>query len=318
MLLLPVLLAGLVMACDGSRDPADPAPGGPSPAGGAGPGQGSGALSLEDDARIILAEEELISRCMADHGLTYHAVGPSVEELREQRLAEDQQSDDWFGSDDVERASRGGYGFADALDDPEPTRDPVVDHPNNVHLESLSPAERQAWHEALFGTFEDHESFELPGGGQASTATSGCLWEARDQLHGDAREYFRTTMALTDIGQQVTERVRADDRYQSAVAGWQACMRDSGHRFDSPAEAQNEIDALVATAPDRASARAREVAVSVADATCSREAGLAEAARDLIPQHREQVEAEFEGERLALQEMLRATLDRAREVLGVA
>jgi hypothetical protein len=150
--------------------------------------------------------------------------------------------------------------------------------------------------------------------------TSGCIWEANQRLYVDVVGFHEASERAGEprLRFQTMELVEADPAYQAALAGWRRCMERAGHRYDDPNHAQAEMDELFwHDNVDVPAARAREVEVAVADATCSREAGLAATAEDLSDRYEREVAAGMEADVLVFQELHAKAVARAREMLDL-
>jgi hypothetical protein len=254
------------------------------------------SLSSAERAVLLLAQERLVSRCMRAKGLTYHAVGPSSAELEAEDAAA-HALERAYGSDDVERARREGYGLSRLQKTTAAAGDPVRDHPNTRLVQSMSPAQQQAYTVALFGESGDMAALDLPGGMQLSVSVTGCVAEARKSLYGDVRRYLRLQVLVENIGGDAVRRVLEDPRYVRAVAAWRACMADHGYRY------REATDALAAMADRRTAVR---------DATCNRSARVAATGRRLQAKVTAALAADREGDIQAYRELQATALRRAR------
>lgn len=251
------------------------------------------SLSSSERAMVHLAQERLVSRCMRAKGLTYHAVGPSSAELEAEAAGVLERA---YGSDNVERARRAGYGPS-RLPRTAAAGDPVRDHPNTRLVQSMSPARQRAYTVALFGGPGDMVTLDLPGGTRLSVSVAGCVAEARKSLYGDVRRYLRLQFLVENIGGDAVRRVLKDPRYARAVAAWRACMAGDGYRY------REATDAHAAMADRRTAVR---------DATCNRSARVAVTGRQLHEEAATTLAAEREGDIQAYRELQATALRRAR------
>jgi hypothetical protein len=124
-----------------------------------------------------------------------------------------------------EFAERYGYGMF-TIDYEESDQESFED-PQAEHTEGMSEAERLAYDEALYGTF-DEETGEETGDG-------GCQGRAWDDEGGAAVEDEFTE--LMDAESALWERIDDDPRVADAARGWASCMADAGYPdLESPQE----------------------------------------------------------------------------------
>jgi hypothetical protein len=275
------------------------------PALGAASRTGAAELSPDQEEFLLTAEEELIGRCMRRHGLRYIVVP---------RRKDDPIPSRPYGSDDVTRARRYGYGIREL-------RRLVAGRPENPqdrYMRSLPPALAQPYMEALIGAEASRVSVALPNGHVFSQPGGGCVAETRKALYGDLRDMLRVQYMVLTIDQEVYQRVTSDRQFIAAVDAWRGCMRRRGYEFDDPGAARDAAAGPeVARAVDASGLDARERSIAVADADCSRQTGLFTTATRLDQHYHVDVLKEREGEVLAYRERRAAALERARRLLGV-
>jgi hypothetical protein len=262
-------------------------------------------LSVEDSRFLFLAEEELVSRCMAARGFRYVAVAPPKD-------AEEPEAP--YGNDDVEWARR--YGFGKLVAPRSVLAEFERTHPNRTIVERLTPDRRRAYGQALTGDLRRQVAITLPDGSQRTATVDGCVADVRRRLYGDLRSWLMRGYQAQNIGQQVRARVIGDPRYTDAVARWRSCMQERGYRYEDPGTARRELGALLEKAPDPIRLRDREVAVAVADAECAARVGLVAAAVRLDLDLRAIVLAENEGVVVAYRDQQASALQRAKELLA--
>jgi hypothetical protein len=220
-------------------------------------------LGEADRARLYLAEEILVGRCMGDAGLRYVAVPapPTVPPTGP------------YSSDDIADRERHGYRRSAA---------PPPD-PNAAYLSTLNPPERTRYRETLLGARDAPMGrVRLLDGTEVRFPLTGCVAAAREKLYGDNARYMVASLYVENLRGEIERRALADERYLSALRAWRQCMRGAGHPVQDPGSAA------------RAALRrpAVEVAVAVADATCSRRTGLTATGRRLDGEHEREVFAE--------------------------
>ncbi|GAB2961300.1 hypothetical protein ACFMQL_13070 [Nonomuraea fastidiosa] len=131
----------------------------------------------------------------------------------------------------------------------------------------------------------------------------GCDGEAQRRLNGDAPGPDGVAPAKPHIYKQLyvymddaAEIAYQDERIKAANAAWSACMREAGHRYAMPAEA--EADPRWASRRDTEPPTKDELSTAVADERCrlqvnysgARLAAYADAQRAVIARHKQEVE----------------------------
>jgi len=260
-------------------------------------------LSSEDKRALLLAEQHLVSECMRKEGFPYRVIPPPTED------SEDRPA---FGTEDVAKARREGYGIdpAEADHTHEPhlaNQDGPPQDPNAVYVQSLTSGEREGFDAALWGGARSPQgSVTLPNGMQIGFPLTGCYSVARRRIYGEDLNRFMTVSTFVEnLEGEITRRVRGDDRLIDRLKAWRTCMTERGYRFRDPGEA---IEAATVE-PNH------ERQIAVADATCARENDLVDVGRRLLKQYRREVFSEFEGRIIAYNELIDSGGRRAEQVL---
>lgn len=209
---------------------------------GGGGGIGAGGLDTErlaEEQQLIQLE---IQRCMQLEGFDY-----TPEEVGEGlRLF---ASADAQGLSAAEYAETEGFGIATRFDavfegEIDLTADEASD--NDLHLETLSEGEADAWQFALRGApperneqgqLIDPETGEVIQGGGRGAATGGCQADAQVSVRGD----FSVLSELEDEFDLLEERIDADPRITEIRAAWTSCMRDLGFAYETVDEARDDF-----------------------------------------------------------------------------
>lgn len=243
-------------------------------------------LSPDDALFLVLAQETLVSRCMAERGFLYE-----VAELPPASEAFENRPSRWNSAFDVETARLEGYGIyrsmvgSDGDTDEEGEFDiaPGKETGPNAHVASLPPEQQAAWREALHGT-EEH-TLEVPGAGEAGGAafmrTDGCVAEMERALYGDLEEFLRLETAIGAALNSQQYDVFSDERVVAAGSEWMACMANRGYAVDS----QDGGNLLAREAYEERpldTARQVEIAIAVADAECLEESRVNEILQDVM------------------------------------
>jgi hypothetical protein len=265
-------------------------------------------LTAEEEKFLFLAEEKLVSRCMASKGFRYVPLAPGRDEPEARVFP--------YGNDDVAWARKYGYGIFDGAQDH--SNDPVRNHPNQQIVDRLSPAEQRAYSEALTGSMQDRISVTLPDGHQVFTSNKGCTSSVRRQLYGELRRLLWVKYVTRSVEREVAKRVMADQQYLRALDSWRTCMRRRGYRYEDPGAARNAVELPepgISNAA-RTTLRNREVQLAVADAECSRQAQIVSVVTKLSELYRARVTKDHEGDILAYKELRAAALQKARSLVA--
>jgi hypothetical protein len=293
-----VACAVTLLVAAGCAEPAGPPAPAAAPAAAAAAERGRPARELtpREDRQLFVAEETLVSRCMAGKGLTYAVSVPPGNSPPKTAPPEP-----WYGLDDVASARARGYGLGQRRPPSSPATAAPDNDPNARLLARMSPARQQAYTEALYGDPAQRITEPLGGGATLFLSVTGCVADARRQLYGDVRAFLHAEFLVVNIRRAADRVVRADPGYQQALGRWRACMRRSGHAYDEPAAAR----AAMADRRDRAMERA----VAVADATCARQARLVATAKrgyqDALTAQTRKLDAEIRAYRAARVQGLR-------------
>ncbi len=244
------------------------------------------------------AEQTLVSRCMARHGIRYWVT---------LRLPESWTARFRYVVDDPSWAHQHGYG-AD-LDRRSATLGRA--DPNRRYFASLSPARKRLALRALNGARPEGLQARLPSGVRLSRSDSSCTSRAQRSLYGDVARWFRASTVVQGLTAIRVGRVTADRAFIRATRRWAACMRAKSHPYASPFEAR---DAATRSTAPRHSLTERRTAV--AEATCARVTGLSATARRLDRVHALDLQHAYRSEVAAERGMQLAALPRARSVIA--
>ncbi|MFJ4838596.1 hypothetical protein [Streptomyces sp. NPDC088746] len=259
-------------------------------------------LTVPEEMEIEYAEYALVKECMENEGFSYW-VGPvaSVDARKAGR----------YVIDDIAWAKKYGYGrpFDEAAEKER------GEHPNVRYPNALPKKDRIRYNTALNGDYDDVLRVDLPAGGTIETPREGCWAGARTQLYGDLEAWFRAKKTITSLTPLYVPRILADERMKKTVGAWSHCMKEAGRPFSSPDEIREKRTANTAgmSSPE---ARAYEVELAVAEATCAAKTNLGKTARRLEREHRSTLLKKYGKENAAYQRMGLAALSRARNLTG--
>lgn len=282
--------AGLTACGDESRN-----------GGSAGEDDGKGPGVTPERRQLVVAENELISRCMRRHGFEHVTVIPP--------------SEDVFGGpvehDNVAARKRNGYGMSRRDRGKEADGIGV----NGRYMKSLPKSEQRRWELTYFGDPNTAVQVRLADGSEVRFNRDGCITEARRKLYGDVASYLKLFMIAVNYSGKAVGMTERDPDYVATVARWRSCMAGRGYHFESPNAAQESVQKLYAE-KDRETARKQEIAIATADAECDREVGLSELRRDLLKKNTKLAGKKYEAEILGYQELEQKALERAKKLVG--
>jgi hypothetical protein len=210
---LPVLLA--VAGC-GSKSPSTGESGGPSIAhvdeswfssGGQGAFQPLPDMGTNAEQRLEGRSEQVVTACMAKRGFAYQAEISSGAVPPENPYSTITPAEEKAGS--YYRAPESG-----------------PSDPNAFYVNSLSPAERQAWSGALLGTGQSRTKVQLPSGAAYTYVADSCVARAAADVLGAG--FQGAYLAVQDLAGIVATRTLADPQVRAAIAVWVSCVAQEG------------------------------------------------------------------------------------------
>jgi hypothetical protein len=200
-------------------------------------------------ALVDTAFAELLNRCMARHGFAPRFQPPSPPQPPTPLS--------WrYGIGDATRAARYGYHT--------PPEHRLADPRERDRMRSRDAA----------NPMSDEERRAYTGGGtdggrDTAAGAGGCLGETERRLGATDRLGVLDDGLAQVLGMSAYDQSRRDSRVVDAFARWRSCMAGAGYTVDDPMAAGRGFD-LTTPAPDAA-----EIAMAVADATCTARANLA-------------------------------------------
>jgi hypothetical protein len=166
--------------------------------------------TMDQQRTIHSAQFVLVSRCMRRAGFEnpYIPFAPFTLDRR-------------YGLKDLDAARKWGYGLPPAM---------VVDESAvRAYIDSLSPAERQAFESALGGAQDGAEG----AGTGDSTSRGGCADEPSDILYGSRSQALRAE-ELRRLSEELEAKAyfasEKDPRVQLAFGAWSDCMEERGYK----------------------------------------------------------------------------------------
>ncbi|MEU2898912.1 hypothetical protein ACWC4E_24540 [Streptomyces sp. NPDC001273] len=258
-------------------------------------------LTYAEQITVERGEEILVGTCMRKHGFRYWTgLIASVA---------DRQGHGYVLTD-VAWAKRYGYG-RELRERAERAR---LAHRNTAYARKLTERDLVRYNEALDGTLDKGVvKVELPTGGTVWTPRDGCRAAAMKELYGDLPTWFRAKKTAQSLTALYAPDIVADPRFTRAVHAWAACMREAGHPYATPREIR-EKRPLITKGMNRDSARATEVRLAVAEATCATGTPLARTARTLERRLRSEKLRPYRDDIATFRRMSLTALARARDL----
>lgn len=171
--------------------------------------------------------QEAIRVCMAEQGFEYQPMVPPDDAFQV-----------WDETDEEERVRTQGFGVTTWYGNEEEFGggEEWVD-PNQDMLDAMSESERQAWHDALYGSMEDQEAAMTtevdPETGEAIYTSAGfgfgCQGEAYESEYGEQGDTQALWEDLQPTMDAMYQRVEADPRIVDSNEEWAACMETAGY-----------------------------------------------------------------------------------------
>lgn len=258
---------------------------------------------------LELAAEKVTARCMAEAGFEY----PPYRVLVSQPMAETSSTLGGFQPRLTLRwAEAHGYeGYISMRG--EASRD--LDAAEEAYLATLSSGDRERYARTLNDPGAGLITLRLPDGAEVGAAAEGCVAEGLRAVYGSVRNYLRLfyfPQQIGAFGQAALDAPEVGD----ALSQYGACMREAGFDVASPSDAVDLAEQLFGGSRPPASAPGdEERAMAVTDARCRLTSGFHDALEAALVREASAWLSEHEGEVLALADLQRAALSRARRIL---
>ncbi|HWB36734.1 MAG TPA: hypothetical protein VHA75_11985 [Rugosimonospora sp.] len=219
-----------------------------------------------------VAKEDYIAECMKEQGFDYTPLDP-----RDADVTRGAQFDPSIPEGSREYAEVYGYGRTPVpgTNVPPGVRAFTQDDPNRAMIAAMSPTQRSAYYEALFGeaTSEGVDPDSCQGEANALPAVQS---PRTDELW---REVQADYYAGLDAGTQTSDVIEATVR-------WRDCMIPAGYEIAAPADTGQFLSGKIrdewyeATPEQVSSDHQIEVDLAVADWDCAQSSGYAMAIKD--------------------------------------
>jgi len=185
----------------------------------------------------------------------------------------------------------------------------------NAYVSTLTEADRARYWQLLNGQDSPTVSLRLPDGAEVAASSRGCVAQARKEVYGSVLNYLRLFYFPQQVN-QFGEQAESDPAVRRALERYASCMRGAGYDVGSPADATRLAqERFGSTRAPGSPPTDAERAMGVADARCQAassvhralDAALISAASAWLNQH--------EGEILALADIRRRAMVRAKRIL---
>lgn len=287
-----VVVAGIALVLAYNANSATPAPAASSP---------DRPVTAAERKVLARAEQLLVQACMRRAGFRYWPVdSPDATPIRHGGA---------YVGGDLSWARRHGYGTDLAKQQQRLARR----DPNSRYFASLTAARQQAALVALNGPSPEGLQTTLPNGIRVQHSDRGCTSTAQRQLYGDLAAWFGTTKLAENLDGERYGLVVQDPAFTAAAAAWSGCMRQRGHKVDSPADTHRRF-ADPATAPSRDT----ELALAVDEARCAVSTGFAGTAERLDAHYAALQDSRYRAALAERRRLQRAALPRAQALVRAA
>ncbi|KOU56823.1 hypothetical protein ADK57_41175 [Streptomyces sp. MMG1533] len=233
------------------------------------------------DDLLKSAESALVQRCLTEREVALPAAGSrgSTEKAAAPRREFP------YGIDDPAWAAEHGFGGAAE------TEQAQQQEQQTPQAGKRAAEQQQRLTDAMFGTGRRELSTRTATGLVVKANSDGCLAAAQRVLYGDQVRWFRTEVAVNNLGAAAHDRVTRDPAYRAALARWARCIAPV-HKAEDPAELRSawqrrarDLDPRQATDLQRRYA--------VAEARCVRSTDLADTGARLEKDHAADLRAEY-------------------------
>lgn len=233
--------------------------------------------------------------------------------------------DDPTRQDTQEWVAKNGYGIALVFGQPSTAS---ID-PNSTYLATLSSAEAEAYHDALYGAADDDHSEDEATSHLESLESAGCWGAAELAVHRD-RDALQDPQFddIKEAMQAFYLSTSQDPRIVELSARWADCMADAGYTdlatpeaaVMSIVEAQAEVpleqttasEELLPSSKDLAAFRELEISTALADFACQEKVDWATVSAEVVLE----LEKVFVADnKVALDEYM-ASVENARQPIG--
>jgi len=240
-----------------------------------------GSGSPAQRAQVANANEELVQQCMRSQGLVYYpSLVTAADEVRVQQVP-------GVPGADISIAMReaDGYGFYTAAVQSAQNGGAAQSFTGEErYADSLTGAAGRKYRQALDGSDNQRIMVTLPGGGNVSVPSGGCIRDAWRRLYGSVGNGVQVTTGYSLLYDQLYNAVTADAKFTAVESKWSSCMIKQGFRYKTPTDLWNNLNARIDRRPTRAS-RELEIKVAVADYRCETAVQLVPTVRRLEIAH---------------------------------
>lgn len=270
-------------------------------------------LTWEEHALINNAHAVVTEECMQQLGWDFK-MGRDTPETSSPGPDSLSPLDQWTFAD-VPSAESEGYGLEAYLAEQSAYLDLVREIDREARIPdpaTMNPEDAARFELDYFGTEGERVEIVERDGSNTSLAGGGCLGKAFRAVNGDIAQWLNFRDARGTAESDIWVTTLADDAVADALDAWQDCVAEDGFEFDDP---QQAFESAVTAA--QSGDFQRERVIAVADASCKTESGLDRAVQAAFLAATNAVLPDLEDDLLAYQEFEAASLERAKDILGL-
>lgn len=261
-------------------------------------------------AELSWAELKATSDCMAEHGFRFPPYEVGLSSSTTQGPGD---LGVFTGFLTIPEAQQYGYGrLVASMADPDA---PDPDQAQQQYLATLTQEDEQRYLKALEPATGSSARVTLPDGSIVGAANEGCFAEARRRVYGSVDQFLELVYLPQGIS-QFADEVHDDDAVEEAGTAYLSCLAESGYSLGHVGEAEEIAAERFATnRTPTGSPSEEERAMAVADATCQERSRLHQAYDNALIRAGSSWVNDNEGQLLALADLERTALVRAKRIL---
>jgi hypothetical protein len=249
-------------------------------------------------AELTVATDTLIEQCMHDKGFTYTTSQPQPNMTGEGNLS------GALGLLDEADADRNGYGYV-----------VVKWTPPTTEATDAAASRTPEYNQALLGGADPASAPRAQiDGYPAAIPKEGCVADARARVYGSLEDYLRVTQLPLGL-LQFSKEAGDDEGVREAAGRYSSCMEAAGYPDVKNLKDAGSLAKERFGRPQESEPSPEERSMAVADARCQRSSGTKDALNDATLRVGGQWVKEHEGELLAVYDLERESLGRAKDVI---
>jgi hypothetical protein len=272
----------------------------------------STTLTAGESALVVNAHGAVVESCMQELGWDFR-VGTATAET-ESIPGSLSQLEQWTFTD-VASAESVGFGLQSHLAEVAAYIDQLELDAGEAHIPdplTMRPEDAARYELDFFGREDERIEITERDGSGAGMAGGGCIAEAERALFGDIAQAMWLRDARGTAESDIWEAALSDDAVNDALDSWKGCVRERGREFEDP---HGAFDSAADAA--RAGDFDQERSIATTHAECVAESNLDLAVAAAFLSATNAVLPELEDDLLALQELEKDALARAKDILGI-